>query len=479
MLKNKAINGLLWSAVDSFSSQFVAFIIGIVLARLLTPEDFGLIGMITVFIAVSQIFINSGIKDALIRRKNVDLIYYNTAFIYNTVVSILLYIIIFFSAEYIASFYEEPQLVNILRVIAITLIFNAFRLVQQVQIAKKIDFRALTKVTLFSSVTSGFVGIILAYLGYGVWSLVWREILLSFLSFLALSTITKWWPTFSFSKTAFKDLFGFGSRLMILGVIDTIYNNIYLLIIGKYFSAAQLGQFTRAETFKRLPTEGLTQIFQRVSYPILAELQDNKEKLKSGYRRLIKSLMLISITGMFILAAVAPDLIVVLLGEQWEPAGTYLQILCFSGFFYPLISLNSNMLKVMNRSDLILKIGVWTKVLAIPVILVLIFIGIIPFLYALVIHQFLNYLLISNYSKSFINYGTMDQVKDFLSIFITMILIFAGLLFLSLTWDVSPLVRLITLTIGGFAFSLIVYNFLRFEAFLYAKNILMNKLRSS
>jgi len=472
-----AFNGLKWSAIDSFFAQIMNFIIGVILARLLTPEDFGLIGMITVFIAVSQIFVNSGINDALIRKQGITESYYNTAFIFNITISILLYLILFFTADYIAEFYEQPSLTIIVRIIAITLILNALTLVQKAQMAKKIDFKSLAKVNLIASLVSGVVGITMAYLDYGVWSLVWRTVLLSAISLIIISLITKWTPTLRFSKSAFKDLFGFGSRLMILGIIDTIYQNIYLLIIGKYFSAGQLGQYTRAETFKRLPAQGITQIIQRVSYPLLAQMQNDPVKLRKSYSGLIKSVMLVSITGLFVLAAMAENLTIVLLGEEWKEAGIYLRILCFSAIFYPLDALNSNILKVMNRSDLILKIGIWRKIIAIPVILILIFYGIIPFLYTLIIHQFISYLLISNFSKKYINYGTVDQIKDFLPVLITMGFVFAGLTLLGMSWGGSHLIHLIVTFIAGIIGSFLIFYFFRFDSFIYLKQILKKQYK--
>jgi O-antigen/teichoic acid export membrane protein len=414
MLRQKALGGIAWSAVEKLSNQIITFGLGIILARLLTPEEFGLIGMITIFIGISQVLINSGISDALIRKKNPDEDYYNTAFLFNAGVSVTLYAILYFTAPWIAEFYDKPILTDIVRLLSFTLIINALTLVQRAQVTKAINFKALAKLTLFSSIISGVIAVILAYLDYGVWSLVWKNIIASVLTLLAFWHLTKWLPSFSFSKTAFKDMFAFGNKLMFLGLIDTAYQNMYFLIIGKYFSAADLGQYTRAETFKRLPSMTLTQIIQRVTYPVLSEIQDDNQRLKAAYQHILKVTMLVSITGMFLLSVIAEDLVVILMGNEWVEAGQYLKILCFSAFFFPLHSLNYNILKVKNQSSKVLKLGLYRKLLGIPVVLILIFLGIKYFLISLIFHQLFAFMISGIYSKKYIDYGIYQQFKDFI-----------------------------------------------------------------
>jgi len=413
LLRNKAIGGVIWSAVDNLSNQLINFVIGIILARLLSPEEFGLIGMIAIFIGISQILINSGIGDALIKKKDIDESYYNTAFIFNACISLILYLILFFTAPYIADFYERPILKDIIRLLSFTLILNAFTLVQRSQITKEIKFKALAKVSLISTILSGLIAIVLAYFDYGVWSLVWKNVIASAITLLVFWKLTGWMPRLKFDSLAFKDMFGFGSRLMLLGLIDTAYNNTYFLIIGKYYSASDLGQYTRAETFKRLPSNTLTQIVQRVTYPLLSEIQDDNVRLKRSYQKILKSTMLISISGMFILSLVAEELTITLMGLQWETAGEYLKVLCFSGLFYPLDALNSNILKIKNKSGKILKIGIYRKILAVPLVIIMIMVGIKCFLYSLILHQLISFLMISHYSKQLINYSTWQQINDF------------------------------------------------------------------
>jgi O-antigen/teichoic acid export membrane protein len=480
LLKQKALGGVIWSAIDSLSNQLITFIIGIVLARLLSPEEFGLIGMIAIFIGISQVLINSGISDALIRKKDIDDLYYNTAFIFNAFISIVLYLILFISAPYIAEFYERPILSEIIRLLSFTLILNAFTLVQRSQVIKAINFKALAKVSLASSVISGLIAIALAYYDFGVWSLVWKNIIASIITLVIFWKLTGWVPRLKFDKLAFKDMFGFGSRLMILGLIDTAYTNMYFLIIGKYYSAADLGQYTRAETFKRLPSNTLVSIIQRVTYPVLSEIQDNIQLLKKAYSRILKVTMFISVFGMILLSLVAEELVLTLIGKEWTEAGEYLKILCFAGVFYPLDALNSNILKVKKESGKILKIGIYRKIFAIPLIFIILIYGIETFLYGLIIHQFLSFIMISYYSKQLINYSTWQQIKD-IKIYILISLILYGII--SFFFNYFHLEEALT-NLGVLAFKTAVYILLIFftlliikeETYLYIKKNIKEKI---
>ena len=473
-LKSKTIKGLFWSFIDKFTAQIITFIIGIILARLLSPKEFGLIGMIAVFISISQIFINSGFKEALIRKKTISEEDYNTVFIFNILAGLILYFILFLISGWVSEFYSEPQLKLLIRVLALGLIINSITIVQFTRVTKKIDFKSLTRISIISSIGSGVLGVFLAYLGYGVWSLIWRDLTNYTLSAFLLINLNKWYPNFRFSKKSFLELFSFGGNLMINAIMGAFFRNVYFLVIGKYYAASILGQFTRAETFKRLPSQTVSDMVNRVSYPILAELQDDQMKLYSAYKRLIKSTMFITIIGMFTLSVISENLTVLLMGEQWGIAGQYLRILCFSGLFFPLDALNSNMLKIMNRSDLILKIGIWRKLLTIPLILIIIFVGIKPFLYALILHQIISFLMISNYSKSFINYGTVEQIKDIIPFFIIGVLIIIIVLISEKLLNFSPIFNMIFQLSISFFVMVITCEISKIEAYTYLKKLIFN-----
>jgi teichuronic acid exporter len=469
-LKDKTVSGLIWSFVEKFSSQLVTFIVGIVLARLLSPKEFGLVGMLTVFISISQIFIQSGFNQALIRKIDCSDADYSTVFYFNSGVSLILYFLLFLSAGDISNFYEEPVLRPMIRVLGLVLLINAITIVQKTMVVRKTDFKLLAKVSFVSSLGSGLIGIFLAVLGFGVWALVCKLLAQSAIQAIMHWTLSRWKPILIFSKKSFKEMFSFGGRLMTLGIIDTIYLNVYFIIIGRYYSAAQLGLYTRAEAFKDLPVKSLSGIITSVSYPLLSKIQDDKNYLKAAYRKLVKSTMLITTLLMLGLAAIAPDLTILVLGSEWYLAGEYLQISCFAGLFYPLISLNSGIMKVNGRSDLILNLGIIEKILAVPVILLAIYVGIKSMLIAMVGHQILSSLLISSYGGKGIDYSVKEQVKDVFPSFIIGLTVFGSLTLFSYLLEVALLYKVSMLVILWFIGCVVLLELTRLDNYLYLKN---------
>ncbi len=413
-LKGKTINGILWSSVDSFFNQGLLFIFGIVLARLLTPKEFGLIGMITVFISVSESFINSGFSQALIRKRECTETDFSTVFYFNTTIGIICFAILYISAPLISNFLNEPQLTDLVRVLGVVLIVDSLTMVQRAILTRRLDFKLQTKASIISTFFSGIVGITMAYSGFGVWSLIAKTISKATVNSFLLWLWNKWRPLLLFSVKSFKDLFGFGSKLLASGLIDTIYRNIYDLIIGKYYSAQELGFYTRANMFKNLPSNQLTSIISRVAYPALAQMQDDKLSLKRGYKKIIKSTMYVSFILMAGMAAVAEPMVLTLVGEKWRPCVIYLQLLCFIGAMYPLHAINLNMLNVQGRSDLFLKLEIIKKILAVPTIIIGIFWGIKVMIFGMWFNNIVAYYLNSYYSGRHINYPIREQVADIL-----------------------------------------------------------------
>ena len=409
-LKTRAINGLFWSLIDNFSVQISQFIIGIVLARILSPNDFGLIGMLTVFITISQWFVSSGFGQALIRKKDCTQNDYSTVFIFNIITGFLLYLILFFSSGFIADFFNEPQLESLLNVLGISLIIIAFTIVQQTQLTKRLDFKLQTRISVISSVISGLIGVLLAYLGYGVWTLVYKALLEYFIRSFLLWIYNKWRPSFVFDTNSFKELFGFGSKLMLRGLIYTLFNNMYYVIIGKYFSTADLGYYTRAEQFNRMPSSNINKVINRVSYPVLSELQNDDVALKAAYKKIFISLVFISSVSMMILSAIAKPLIIVLIGEKWLPTVPILQLLCFVGLLYPLCDFNLTILKVKGKSGLILKLEIIKRILSIPVIIVGIIYGINYLIIAMIILSLFEFLINAYFSGKEISFTLKEQI---------------------------------------------------------------------
>jgi len=475
-LKQKTVSGLTWSFVDNISTHGITFIVGIILARLLTPEEFGLIGMITIFIALSTSFINSGFSAALIRKNDCTDKDYSTVFYFNLLVGVLFYWILFFSSPAISRFFNEPKLIRLVQVLAVVLIIDSLTIIQRTILTKRINFKLQTKVSVIASIISGLIGIIMAFRGFGVWSLVARQISRQAINSFLLWFWNRWKPLLVFSVSSFKELFSFGSRLLVSGLIDTIYRNIYYLVIGKYFSAAELGFYTRADSFKRLPSQNLNAIIGRVSYPVLSSIQDDIPRLKKNYQKLIRTTILITFVLMMGMAAVAKPMILALIGEKWLPSVVYLQMLCFVGMFYPLHALNLNMLQVQGRSDLFLKLEIIKKILAVPIIIIGILWGIKVMIAGMMVNTIIAYYLNSYWSGRMISYSFKQQVKDIFPSFIlaasVSILVFGlGYILPFTSW-----IKLIIQVLAGAILTIIICELIKFRDYVFLKEIILEKI---
>lgn len=411
-LKDKTVKGVGWSAIDNVAQYAVTFIVGIVLARLLSPDDYGLIGIISIFTAVCTSLINGGFGSALIRKKDVTDDDYNTAFIVNLGMSLLLYIVIFICSPFIAKFFNRHELVILTRVSSLGMIIGALALVQQTRLTKRIDFKTQTKITLFASVTSGFIGIVMALLGFGVWSLVAQALTVQGLKTILLWFFNHWVPRLRFSKRSFQDLFGFGWKLMVSNVLDTVWKELYQVVVGKFYSPGTLGQYTRAKGFAQLFSSNLTTVIQRVTYPVLSDIQDDKTRMVSAYRRIIKITMFITAVSMLSLGAVSEPLIYCLIGPKWNEAATYLPLICIGSSLYPLQAINLNMLQVQGRSDLYLVLEIVKKVIGLAPFFVGAFIGIMPMLYMNLVIGVVYFFLNSYFSGKYLGYSSWMQLID-------------------------------------------------------------------
>lgn len=471
-LRGKTVKGVSWSFIDSFAGQGITFLVGLVLANLLTPEEYGLIGIITIFIAVFNSIVDSGFSNALIRKNDAKDIDYNTVFIANLVVSVVLFFALFFSAPLIADFFKQPQLEPLSQVMASIVIINAFAIIQRTVLVKQIDFKTQTKVSLISSITSGVVGIGMAYCGYGVWSLVGQQITRQLLNTVFLWVYAKWYPKLQFSWNSFTELFGFGWKLLVSGLIDTVWREVYQVVIGKCYSPATLGQYTRAQQFGSIFSSNLNSIVQRVSYPVLSAIQDDKGRLKQAYRRVIKVTMLVTFVLMLGLAAVSKPMIQVLIGDQWLMAAKLLPILCFQMMLYPLHSLNLNMLQVQGRSDLFLKLEIIKKIVGVIPVLLGVFIDVYWMLWGSVLTGFVSYYLNSYYSGKFLGYSMLAQIKDILPSF-GVAVIMAVVTYLVSLLPLSPFVLLLLQIIVGAVITIVICEVTKLPEYLELKGIAM------
>ena len=355
-LKSKAIKGVIWSAVDKFATQAGQFIIGIVLARLLMPADYGLIGMLSIFIAISQSIIESGMSSGLIQKKNRSDIDFSTVFVFNFCVSVGLYLILYITAPLIANFYNMPQLVLLTRVLTLNLIVNSLSTIQRSKLIIKIDFKTIAKVRVVSVLLGGAVGVFFAYKGYGVWALVIKTIAGSIITMGMLWFLSKWKPSILFSWQSFKELFGYGSRLLAASIYTQVLQNIYKITIGKAYSAADLGFYSKAKSFSELTSGTVNGILHQVTFPILASLQDDRSKMISVYSRLIRMTAFVIVPAMTLLALSAEPFVKLFLTDKWLPAVALLQWMSFARMFTPISSINMNILNATGRSDLFLKV---------------------------------------------------------------------------------------------------------------------------
>ncbi len=424
-LKVKTITGLKWSAYERVATQGINFIISVIIARILSPSDYGVVGMISIFIGVSNVFINGGFGSSLIRKQNRTEIDFSTVFYYNITISFFFYILLYFSAPLIAGFYNSPILTSVTRVVGLNIIIGAFGTMQRVKLTIAVNFKTQTKISAISLLITGALGIYLAYIGLGVWALIVQGLASTIITTGLLWYFVRWKPLKVFSKRSFQELFGFGSKMMLSGLLDTIYTNIYQVIIGKKYSANDLGYYTRASGIAQLFSLEITSVFQRVTYPVLSEMQEDSQRLARNYRRLLRMSAFVIFPIMLILAALSKPLIAVLLTEKWLPAVPLLQVLCIAHMFAPIHAINLNLLQVKGRSDLFLRLEIIKKIMATAVLLVSFSFGVLAICIGTIVVSILSLSINTYYTGQLIQLGFLKQFKDIALILITSVI--AGL----------------------------------------------------
>lgn len=417
-LKQKTVKGVLWSAIDRFSTQGIQFIFSILIARLLLPSDYGIVAMLNIFMAVSQSFIDSGFGTALIQKSDRTDTDFSTVFYFNIVVSILFYILLWFASPYIAAFYNIPLLEDITKIVALTLIFSAVSGIQNAKLSIAINFKLRAKISLSCALLTGFVGLTLAYCGYGVWALVAQSVFSSFLQMLLLWIFVRWIPKFEFSWQSFRQLFSFGSKLLASGLLDTIYNNVYTLVIGKIFSSSSLGLYARASSLAQFPSSNITGVLQNVTFPVLCSIQNDDERLYVAYKRFVRMAAFIIFPLMIGLSVVADPLIRIILTDKWKGAVYLLQIICYSLMWYPIHAINLNILQVKGRSDYFLKLEIIKKIQGVFILCITVPMGLVAMCYGSVCSSIISLVWNTYYTRLLIGYGFLNQMKDIAHILI-------------------------------------------------------------
>jgi len=378
----------------------------------LDPRDFGLLGMLAIFIAISQAFIDSGFDNALIQKKDANQTDYSTVFFFNISIGVVLYLILFFTAPLIADFFRSPELVQLTRVVCLILIVNSFGLIQFVKFKIEMNFKAIAQVVVIANLLSAVLGVALALLNFGVWALAAQVIGIYFFRTILFWVKSTWRPSMVFSIKSFKGLFNFGSKLLLSGLISQTFENIYLLVIGRMFSATALGFYDQAKKFQQVPVATLAQVVGNVTFPAFSKIQDENEKLRLGFRKLIKLLVFINFPLMIGLAVMADPLLVVVLGDKWEPSVPYFQLLCIAGMIYTLHSSNLNILKVKGRSDLFLYLEIIKKAIVVLAIIIGLKWGIIGLIIGQIFTSFISFFINAFYTGKLISYTISNQLKD-------------------------------------------------------------------
>ena len=414
-LAKTTISGLFWTFSQQFSVQFINFIVQIILARILVPAEFGLLAMINVFVAIGTSLMDSGMTSSLIRTPNPDHEDYSTVFFVNLAVSLLIYFILFLCAPLITNFYKQPALTAIIRVYSLSFVITALVGVQTTRLTKAMKFKVQMSMQLPSVIVGGIVGISLAYAGFGVWSLVWMNLAESVLFTGQHWIFSGWYPSFMINKEKLNYHFKFGYKLTITGIINSIFDNAYNIIIGKFFSVYQVGLYNRAYTVQLFPVQNLGYALNKVTYPMFASIQDDA-KLKAVYKKITQQVIFWVVPLIIFLGVLAKPLFIVVFTAKWLPSVPYFQILCVVSILYPLQLYNLNILRVKGRSDLVLKINILRRATFLVCIALTISYGITALLITQSVNAIFFFIYNSHYSGKFINYNTWHQIKDILPI---------------------------------------------------------------
>lgn len=417
-VRYRAVKGVMWSAIERFSVQGIQFVLTIIIARLVLPSEYGLIAMLGIFLAIAQTFVDSGFSNALIQKKDRTEVDFSTVFYFNILISLIIYGVLFAVSPYIASFYREPALTDVTRWVGLSLILNGLSVVQRAKLTVRVDFRTQAKASLVAVIVSGLIGVLLAYQGYGVWALVFQTLSSSFLNTLLLWTFAKWLPLWCFSWVSFKSLLSFGSKLLLSGLLHTIYIHLYSLVIGRRYSAMDVGFYNRSYQLAGFPSINIVGIITRAIYPVQCEMQDDDERLNASFIQYLRMSCYIIFPLMTVLGVLAEPLVRLLLTDNWLPSAELLSILCFAYMWYPVMVINNQILNVKGRSDYFLRAEIIKKVVAIGILCATLPFGVRILCWGIVLYNFLDMGIIIYYSRKVISTGYEEQVQNIIPFFL-------------------------------------------------------------
>lgn len=470
----KVFSNFIWRFAERCGAQLVTFIVSIVLARILTPSDYGTIALVTVFTTILQVFIDSGLSTALIQKKDADDLDFSSVFYFNFVICIILYLIMFVSAPFIADFYKDSSLVSIVRVISLTLIISGVKGVQQSYVSRHMLFKRFFFSTLGGTIFSAVLGIIMAYAGFGVWAIVFQQLSNNAIDTLILWITVKWRPIKKFSWSRLKNLLSFGWKMLASSLLDTVYNNLRNMIIGKLYTSADLAFYNQGDKFPKLIVTNINTSIDSVLLPTMSNEQDNHVRVKDMTRRAIKISTYIMAPLMIGLAFCAKPIVQIVLTDKWLPCVPYLQIFCISYLFWPIHTANLNAIKAMGRSDLFLKLEVIKKIIGMILLLITMNISVMAMAYSLLISGLISQVINSWPNRYLLKYSYIDQIKDILPN-IVMALIMGVFVYFINYLNLSVLVSLMIQIILGGIIYLVLSIFTKNDSFTYLINILKNR----
>ncbi len=473
-LKGKTKKGLYWSFFNQFSGYGMNFIIGIVMARLLSPSDYGITALPAVFMLVAQQLQDGGLSGALIRKDDMTEHDLSTSFYYSLCLGVFLYVVLFFAAPWIADFYNTPVLVPLMRITALGFLWGPLATPQTVILKRRLDFKTPTKISIVNRIIGAALGITLALMGYGLWALVISGLVTGILYVIFNWLAVRWLPKTGWSKASFKYLWNYGNKMMASGLLDTLYNNIAPIFIGKYYSPAQLGVYNRAQGYASMPSSNITGVIAGVSFPVLSKMQNDNEALASNYRRMLKVSAFVIFPLMLMLSALARPLVITMITAKWEGCIILLQIICFSMMWYPIHAINLNLLQVKGRSDLFLRLEIIKKIMGVSILVVTLPMGLVQFCCGGIISSMISLVINTYYTGKLIQVGYWKQMKDLIPILLLSLLMF-GCIHAVIYFIPNMLVQLIA---GGMV-GVIVYlggaYLLRFEELKDVKYLLNRK----
>ena len=427
-LKQQTKKGLYWSFFNQFSNYGMQFCVGIVMARLLSPSDYGITALPGVFLAIAAVFQDSGMAGALIRKPEIEEKDYSTLFLYSIGMGIVMYAALFFASPYIASYFETPVLIPLVRVTALTFLWGPITTVQYVFLKRKLDFKTPTKISIATKIFSAIVGITMAYMGYGLWALVISGVLSGFLNLILIVWAVRWYPRTGWSNESFKYLWGYGNKMLASSLLETAYSNITPLFVAKYYSPADLGVYNRARNYAIMPSQNVTGVIQNVTFPVLSKMQDDDESLARNYRRMLKTTAFVVFPLMMLLAGLARPLIITMITAKWEACIILLQLLCFSLMWYPIHSINLNLLQVKGRTDLFFRLEVIKKIIGLSILVVTLPLGLVVFCIGGIISSLVCLAVNTYYTGKLINVGYLKQMRDLFPTLLLSLVLFGVIL---------------------------------------------------